>query len=113
YLRGLDERRWSDWRHGKPLSAQGLRSLLSPYDVHSDKWGSGKDTTRGYMRAAFGDAWQRYLPNEEPPPPPPAPKSGFPSAASAATEGKTQDPHPPQPPFSAAHTKSAFSERRG
>jgi len=91
-LTGAEFRPWAGWRTGSG-GARKLSQLLYPFgvcprDLHS---GSGAGF-RGYLREAFLDAWERYLPpipedwheyrrklkNEKeklPQPPPPAPSS--------------------------------------
>jgi putative DNA primase/helicase len=61
-LAGLDERPWSEWSKGKPISSQALRSLLEDFKVYSSH--NPDKTARGYKREAFADAWARYLPAE-------------------------------------------------
>ncbi len=73
HLCSLAERPWSEWgRPPRELKAQGLRSLLAPFQIRSAKWKDGAVTRRGYERHALSDAWARYLPLLDPPHPPPA-----------------------------------------
>lgn len=58
-LNAMEESPWSEWSRGKPLTAQGLRSLLEPFKVYSSH--NVQRTKRGYARAAFLDVWTRYL----------------------------------------------------
>jgi putative DNA primase/helicase len=53
------DRPWGEIRRGQPLSAHGLSRLLRPYFVHSRSNGS----LREYRRAAFDEAFDRYLPS--------------------------------------------------
>lgn len=62
-LSAMEERPWGEWSKGKPLTAQGLRSLLEPFRVYSSVSPDGKK--RGFKRASFADTWARYLPNPE------------------------------------------------
>jgi hypothetical protein len=51
---------WADLR-GAPIDAQGIAKRLRPYDVSPrTHWIEGAPK-RGYLRADFHDAWQRYL----------------------------------------------------
>lgn len=61
----LDEAPWSNLR-GKPLDARGLARRLSQYKIKPKTLRVGDTTPRGYERAAFSDAWERYLPAEKP-----------------------------------------------
>jgi hypothetical protein len=60
-LHNLDESPWSDMK-GKPLDDRGLASRLRKYGVHPKVLRIGMSTPRGYVRADFADAWDRYLP---------------------------------------------------
>jgi hypothetical protein len=63
-----DDRPWAERKNGKPLTPQGLRSLLEPFKVWAAKLDAHR---RGYRREAFADAWERYLPSaiaDDPPP---------------------------------------------
>lgn len=61
-LNGLDERPWSTFAKGQPLTAHRLARLLKPYDVLSQSVRSEKQTFKGYYRDNFTEAWDRYLP---------------------------------------------------
>ncbi|QSX75611.1 DUF3631 domain-containing protein [Lysobacter arenosi] len=60
-LCGLDESRWAELR-GKAITPLGLARLLKPYSIFPKVLRFGPSEARGYERAAFVDAWQRYLP---------------------------------------------------
>lgn len=56
-----DEEPWYRWNNGGPISSERLAGLLRPYGIQPRK---SKDMrTRGYYRAAFADAWARYVPD--------------------------------------------------
>ncbi len=57
-----EERPWSEWRRGHPLTARGLACLLEPLGVHPDRCDTPSGRLRGYRRDAFRDAIARYLP---------------------------------------------------
>jgi hypothetical protein len=60
-LRDPDDAPWRAlW--GEPLDANRLARMLKPYDIRPEKMREGSDTFRGYRRASFEDAWERYLP---------------------------------------------------
>ena len=62
-LAALQDRPWSEWRKGKPLTANALSRLLKPFSIvpGSIRVGMGsKDTPKGYKREQFEDAWSRY-----------------------------------------------------
>jgi hypothetical protein len=61
----MDERPWSTLAKGKPLNAHRLSRLLKPYEVSpGGLMRDGALLFRGYRRAAFEEAWERYLPVE-------------------------------------------------
>jgi hypothetical protein len=59
-LHGLQESPWADW-YGKPVTARFIAEKLKPFVVHSKTLRIGDTTLRGYEKAAFIDAWDRYL----------------------------------------------------
>ena len=59
----LETRPWAEWRHGKPLTANGLARLLKPFSVHPKTVRIGTDTPKGYDKSDLLDAWHRYLPS--------------------------------------------------
>jgi hypothetical protein len=60
-LVAMDDRPWSEWSHGKPITTAKLSRLLASYSIHSaGKVRAGNKTIRAYRRAAFEDAWRRY-----------------------------------------------------
>jgi hypothetical protein len=46
--------------------ANKLASLLKPFDITSQDIRTPDGTRRGYLRAAFADAWERYVPDSPP-----------------------------------------------
>jgi Protein of unknown function (DUF3631) len=60
-LHGLEESPWADLK-GKPLDDRGLAHQLRQYGIKSTRKWFGDKQARGYERAAFTDAWSRYLP---------------------------------------------------
>jgi putative DNA primase/helicase len=56
-LTAMEERPWNERR----LSARALSRLLKPFDISPRKFRDGDLTPRGYERAAFNDAFERYL----------------------------------------------------
>jgi putative DNA primase/helicase len=65
-LVALEDRPWAEWSHGRPLSTAKLARMLAAFGVHpAGTIRIGPKTAKGYRRAAFVDAWDRYLPAEE------------------------------------------------
>ena len=64
-LVALEERRWSEYSHGKPLTKAKLARLLRPYGVvsRSVRLPDGR-TPKGYLLEQFTDSFARYLPTK-------------------------------------------------
>ncbi len=60
----FEDRPWGDWNGTKPLTERQLARLLKPIRIKPKTIRVGAGTKRGYLRAAFGDAFSRYLPHE-------------------------------------------------
>jgi len=55
------EKPWAEWSRGKPIAEKGVAGLLHEYRIISRNVGPRTAQTKGYRRADFGDAWERYL----------------------------------------------------
>ncbi|OQB98313.1 MAG: hypothetical protein BWX81_00507 [Spirochaetes bacterium ADurb.Bin110] len=66
YLTAIEGRPWAEYRHGKPLSENGLARLLARFDIRPLKLDSN---SRGYKLSQFNDVLSRYLPNSTAIPP--------------------------------------------
>jgi hypothetical protein len=63
FLNGLEDRPWSEINRGKALTKTGLAARLRPFRISPGSIRLGDDRTpKGYYRAAFDDAFVRYLP---------------------------------------------------
>jgi putative DNA primase/helicase len=63
------EKRWAEWSRGRPITEKGVAGLLREYRIVSKAVGPKEQRAKGYHRADFADAWERYLtPGEETPP---------------------------------------------
>jgi putative DNA primase/helicase len=60
-LTNREDRPWSEWSHGRPLSARGLASLLRRFGVRPGNRRDGATVVKGYLRADFEAVWERYL----------------------------------------------------
>jgi hypothetical protein len=54
-----DEEPWGTCNRGQPITREGLRNLLKPFEVSSKR--NKKQIRRGYFRCDFEEAWRRYL----------------------------------------------------
>lgn len=62
-LIALEDRPWKEWSKGRPLSGAKLARLLKGLDIHpAGSIRLGGKPTRAYRKAAFEEAWDRYLP---------------------------------------------------
>jgi len=64
YLIGLEDHPWKRYHGVKPLTPNGLRALLRKYEIRRAASQHLEDGRRakGFSRADFQDAWDRYLP---------------------------------------------------
>jgi len=66
-LTALDDRPWGEWSEGRPISTAKIARLLAGYDIYSaGTIRVGAETMKGYRRAAFTEAWERYIPADPP-----------------------------------------------
>ena len=61
-LSDLEESPWKTIRKGESLDPRGLAVRLSKYGIGSKTQRHGETVFKGYARAQFDDAWNRYLP---------------------------------------------------
>ena len=61
-LIALDDRPWPEYRNGRELTAAQLAKLLSRYKIAPGDIRIDGRVLKGYRRAAFEDAFERYLP---------------------------------------------------
>jgi Protein of unknown function (DUF3631) len=62
-LVAMADKPWGECNHGKPLTQNGLARRLKGFGIFHKKLRIGGGTPNGYERAAFDDAFSRYLPN--------------------------------------------------
>ncbi|MBO0710385.1 MAG: DUF3631 domain-containing protein [Acetobacteraceae bacterium] len=60
-LVAMEERPWSEFNGGKPITKSRLARLLGRFPVTSATIRVGERTAKGYYRAAFDDWFERYL----------------------------------------------------
>ncbi len=65
-LSDIEDHPWNEWRNGKPITQNGLAHLLKPFGIFSKTIRLGDSTCKGYVRAEFQDAFERYVKNEIP-----------------------------------------------
>ena len=98
-LVAMEDRPWSEWSRGKPLSPRGLAKLLKDFGIApSTIRVNGGATPKGYKRAAFEPVWKRYdIPSAEDPPKPSATtpqlkvSAGFGDSVSATSPDRVAD----------------------
>jgi hypothetical protein len=62
------EKRWAEWSRGRPITEKGVAGLLHGYRIVSKGVGPEGRQAKGYRKADFADAWERYLaPKKEEP----------------------------------------------
>jgi hypothetical protein len=55
------EKQWAEWRHGRPINDKGVADLLREFHIISKTVGPKDGRCKGYRKADFEDAWERYL----------------------------------------------------
>jgi len=56
----IEGRPWADWSHGKAFSANNLARQLKKFRIYPQTIRTGNETSKGYRRGDFEDAWLRY-----------------------------------------------------
>lgn len=59
-----EDRPWPEYRHGKPITARGLASLLGRFGIKPKQHRLGVEITRGYDVTALRSVFNAYLPPE-------------------------------------------------
>jgi hypothetical protein len=63
----MEDRPWNDFHEqGYRIGDKQLARLLRMFGIHSNSIRIGERTPKGYMRAWFEDAFDRYLPSGNP-----------------------------------------------
>jgi hypothetical protein len=63
-----EDRPWSKWKGGKPITPRQLARLLEPFAVSPTTiWSAGR-AAKGYLLASFAGAFVRYVPARDTPP---------------------------------------------
>jgi len=65
-LTALEERPWSEWRHGKPLTPRGLAELLRPFGIRPGGVRVGTGTPKGYKLDDFRETFGAYFSDSHP-----------------------------------------------
>ena len=67
-LNALEDRPWSEWSRGRPMSQSQMSRRIGEYGIVSGaiRTGFGAETARGYYFRKFEDAFARYLPPDTP-----------------------------------------------
>jgi hypothetical protein len=60
----MEDRPWSEWRDGKPMSARGLAMLLDGFGIKPSQFRTAAGIIRGYRSRDFEEAFARYLPEQ-------------------------------------------------
>jgi hypothetical protein len=60
-LGGMENRPWSEWRNGKPITPAALARLLAPFGINPGTRRNGEHTFKGYLRADFNEVFAMYL----------------------------------------------------
>jgi hypothetical protein len=52
---------WAEWKGGHPITQNQLARVLQPFGIAPGRVRIDGRQARGYHRAQFEDAWERYL----------------------------------------------------
>jgi Protein of unknown function (DUF3631) len=63
-LGAMENRPWSEWRNGKPITPRALAKLLAPFGIIPGTKRHGGATFKGYLLTNFAEAFESYLPSE-------------------------------------------------
>ena len=63
-LKNLEDRPWSDYHHGRPISPLDLSKIFSNFGIKRTTFKEGGKSHKGYLLADFQDAFGRYFPLE-------------------------------------------------
>jgi len=63
-LGAMDDRPWSEWRNGKPITPATLARLLAPFGIIPATHREGANTFKGYRGCDFAEAFDTYLPDQ-------------------------------------------------
>jgi hypothetical protein len=67
-LVAMDERPWSEFYQGKPISQNQLARLLKDFSIYSRQVRIGDKNPKGYTESQFKEAFERYLASNPPNP---------------------------------------------
>jgi putative DNA primase/helicase len=62
HLTALEDRPWTEYAQGHPVTPRHLAKLLEGFGVKAKQIRQGVATRKGYLRSDFTDAFRRYLP---------------------------------------------------
>ncbi len=60
------EKPWATFNRGQPISPRQIANRLRDYDITSNTIRIGTNTAKGYLFSQFADAFNRYLPPDQP-----------------------------------------------
>jgi putative DNA primase/helicase len=63
-LGAMENRPWSEWRNGKPITPAALARLLAPFGITPGTKRDGESTFKGYLLSDFTEAFATYLPDQ-------------------------------------------------
>ncbi|MEM9553711.1 MAG: DUF3631 domain-containing protein [Acidobacteriota bacterium] len=61
-----EDRRWPEWDGGQSITPRQVAKLLQPFGIKPRQIRRGSRTRKGYRRDDFREAFERYLPLQEP-----------------------------------------------
>lgn len=58
----IEDRPWSEWNKGRPITTAKIAKYLKPFGVTPNTIRDGYKTAKGYLKIDFDDAFSRYIP---------------------------------------------------
>jgi hypothetical protein len=83
----MEERPWTEYQRGKPLTQNKLAQLMKDFDVHTHQAKSGARNLKHYLHADLKPLFERYLKNDHAPVPTEATAIPLPDPQNSETSG--------------------------
>jgi putative DNA primase/helicase len=58
----IEDRPWSEWNKGRPITTAKIAKYLKPFGVTPKTMRDGYKVAKGYLKSDFDDAFSRYIP---------------------------------------------------
>ena len=93
----MEDRPWSEWKNGKPITTRQLARLLEPFKVTPGTIRFAAAVSKGYRLDQFDEVFRRYLPSRSVTPLQASETAAFGESASVTSDGDVTDRESPKP----------------